>query len=89
MNANMLNTFLLFSRKRNELKFSQVGFITYLLILVKYGSIYRHFTNVVHGLYLTSTLVLFHNIVQQHMTSMAIVQQYLYNCSIHLYIILP
>ena len=24
---------------------SQVGFITYLLILVKYGSIYRHFTN--------------------------------------------
>ena len=36
MNKKMLNAFLLL---RNELKFSQVGFITYLLILVKYGSI--------------------------------------------------
>ena len=43
-NTKMLNAFVLFSRKR------KVGFITYLLILVKYGSIYRHFTNVVHGL---------------------------------------
>ena len=41
MNTKMLHAFLLFSRK-------QVGFITYLLILIKYGSIYRHFTNVVH-----------------------------------------
>ena len=30
--------------------FTRVGFITYLLILVKYGSVYIHFTNVVHGL---------------------------------------
>ena len=46
MNTKMLNAFLLFYRKRNnEMKFSQVGFITYLLILVKYGIIYRHFTN--------------------------------------------
>ena len=51
MNTKMLNAYLLFSRKRNnemnDLKFSQVGFITYLLLLVKYGSIYRHFTNIV------------------------------------------
>ena len=47
MNTKMLNAFLLFSRKRNN---EMVGFITYLLILVKYGSIYRHFTKVVHGL---------------------------------------
>ena len=47
------NAFLLFSRKKNnEMSWilSQVGFITYLLIIVKYESIYRHFTNVVHGL---------------------------------------
>ena len=44
LNTKMLNAFLLFTRKRNELKFSQVGFITYLLILVKYGRIYWHFT---------------------------------------------
>ena len=34
MNTKMLNAFLLFYK----LKFSQVGFITYLLIPVKYGS---------------------------------------------------
>ena len=39
MNTKMLNAL------RNELKFSQVGFITNLLNLVKYGSIYRHFTS--------------------------------------------
>ena len=39
------DAFLLFSRKRNnEMSWK------YLLILVKYGSIYRHFTNAVHGL---------------------------------------
>ena len=54
MNTKMLNMhfycFLVKEITIYELKFSQVGFITYLLILVKYGSIYRHFTNVVHGL---------------------------------------
>ena len=33
MNTKMLNAFLLFSRKRNNY-ISQVGFITYLLIIV-------------------------------------------------------
>ena len=32
-------------QSKKQIKFSQVGFITYLLILVKYGSIYIHFTN--------------------------------------------
>ena len=46
MNTKMPNAFLLFPRKRNNkmsrLVLLHVGFITYLLILVKYGSIYRH-----------------------------------------------
>ena len=45
LNTNILNAFFLFSLKRNELNFSQVGFITYLLILVEYGNIYKHFIN--------------------------------------------
>ena len=48
LNTNILNAFFLFSlktKKRNELNFSQVGFITYLLILVEYGNIYKHFIN--------------------------------------------
>ena len=38
------------SRKLKLYRMPDWFFITYLLILVKYGSIYIYFTNVVHGL---------------------------------------
>ena len=51
----MLNAFLLFSRKRiNEMSWNFHRLVLlhkYVLILVKYGSIYRHFTSSVEWLY--------------------------------------